>query len=193
MLKITNQIFRLFSAIRLSKSTNSVCKYGVVEKVYEEHSEHDHLFKRKVILNSQQAHDYLSKCDTSFVERFIEKNFDDGEKMHPILNQLELKSPEDWESKIRHQLYKSRLRKSGMSEDVSESLELCITDCYKILQGGIFSNSYHENYEDFKAGNREQPMSCPKCVKFLPVDKILMVDDALWGFPPRTTTKPGGF
>ena len=121
----------------------------------------------------------------------------------------EAKSPENWEELVSHQIRRKtlfkiiggKLLRSGLSSETSNSLEFCISACQKNDNTLRNKDSYAGKLEYYSEHNDETPndykrslkppnYSCSGCVKFLPVDKLLEVDDVSWGLTPNDILGP---
>merc|ERR1712048_1102844 len=147
-----------------------------------------------ITARSEQALDFLSKCDSSFITNFVKRNHDRPEKMNPILGVLNLKAPKNWEAASE-----DILMDYLANEESKEDLESCVSRCNRLDEwADVRGKAYEELLEKHQKYPRRKPKpdyACPKCVQFLPAKKLIAVPDAFWGLKPKpepttTTTTP---
>jgi len=135
---------------------------------------------------SRQALSFLEKCNYRFVNNFVQRNHDNGDKMNPILNILQLYSPGHWEK-----FTESQLDLDLKDEDAKEELESCVSKCTKKdFWDDLRGKAYEEQLEKYRAEKitKKPDYTCPKCVKYLPARFLAKVPDKLWDIRPRPTT-----
>ena len=165
-------IFLFNLVLKLAQSKN--CKLGVP------------LENDQVIQTSSAALSFLKKCDYQFVNKYVDNNFQNGDKMNPILDLLNLHSPQDWE-----QFTETKSHSSLKDEEAKEDLEACVSKCTrKDRRADFIGKAYEELLEKFIQGKitKKPDYSCPKCVKYLPAKTLAKIPDSNWGLKQKSRT-----
>ena len=171
--KMLHLIFLFNLVLKIGQSQN--CKLGVP------------LEKDLVgFQTSSAALSFLKRCDYRFVNEYVDNNFQNGEKMNRILGLLNLQSPQDWE-----QFTEIELHSDLNNEEAKEDLEACVSKCTrKDRRADFIGKAYEELLEKFEKGKitKKPDYSCPKCVKYLPANKLVEIPDSYWGLKQKSRT-----